>query len=113
MKLDLEVVVVANECYDILLNGCTKLQRIFLFSIINSMAGSKGLVVDIKKKKKKFYTYLNLPLGYIAFKNNFSLTFFKQSFFFFGSYLLLSFFLFFYFYFFNFNRVLIDNFLLR
>ena len=53
MKLDLEVVVVANECYDILLNGCTKLQRIFLFSIINSMDGSKGLVVDIKKKKKK------------------------------------------------------------
>ena len=93
MKLDLEVVVVANECYDILLNGCTKLQRIFLFSIINSMDGSKGLVVDIKKKeKKKFYTYLNLPLGYIAFKNNFSLTFFKQSFFFFGSYLLLCFF---------------------
>ena len=84
MKLDLEVVVVANECYDILLNGCTKLQRIFLFSIINSMDGSKGLVVDIKKKKKKkFYSYLNLPLGYIAFKNNFSLTFFKQSFFFF------------------------------
>ena len=58
MKLDLEVVVVANECYDILVNGCTKLQRIFLFSIINSMDGSKGLVVDIKKKKKKNSTLI-------------------------------------------------------
>ena len=65
MKLDLEVVVAANECYDILLNGCTKLQRIFLFSIINSMDGSKGLVVDIKKKKKKKILHLFKPTTWV------------------------------------------------